>query len=573
MITSKTKNELYSFLNFYPVSLIVFLSIVIFASMSTMASSGAIPADSITTSPIVGFLDCPDLSANFGDACNDGDSATINDVVNTDCICKGTYPAPANDLYENAEELVMVHDWDDCATNIVYGTTLGATDDMGPFECDSVGGPWPDVFYTFNSGNYNGIIVSVEFITQMDLVISISEASEGGAVIDCNIAAYGDNSGIGADITPQTGALKNTDYVVRISTNSGYEGAGEFSVCLIGQHLCADLYGDITLDPGDPCYGYGGSTGFMDYSCECEPTVGDCSTPFDGGELTLNGTNEVQSIGCIEPIKFVEYLNVFEGDQYTLISDLGGGYQSGYITIRQSGGNVIGQGYSPVTVTAVNDGSIYADYTLYNTCEMTWSLCYDTSIQCITCDYDCPSIGADIGDACDDANPNTSNDVIDGDCNCIGESQSGSLSGTADWNNSCGDRGLTVKFYAPGTATLLYSYTTTIDENGDFDLVDSIAAGNYDIYAKIDAHLAKSYLNAAISEGANTLLLGSFIAGDLNNNNSINFSDLSVLNISFGSIEGDANYNYMTDMNCDGKVNFVEASILNIGYGKIGAKP
>ena len=34
--------------------------------------------------------DCPDLSANIGDSCNDGDPNTENDVVGEDCVCAGT---------------------------------------------------------------------------------------------------------------------------------------------------------------------------------------------------------------------------------------------------------------------------------------------------------------------------------------------------------------------------------------------------------------------------------------------------------------------------------------------------
>ena len=34
--------------------------------------------------------------------------------------------------------------------------------------------------------------------------------------------------------------------------------------------------------------------------------------------------------------------------------------------------------------------------------------------------YDCPLIPANIGDPCDDGNPNTINDLIDANCNCFG---------------------------------------------------------------------------------------------------------------------------------------------------------
>lgn len=555
MITTKTNILRYSFLNVYPASLTIFLSLFIFASVYTRAISAATPGDSVNAHPLVAFVDCPDLGANFGDACDDENEATLNDMVNGDCICQGTYPPPANDLSENAQVLPL-NTSNSCDSNQVLGTTLGANDDLGPFTCDSLNGPWPDVFYTFNSGNYLSIEIDISLITQTDVVVSLNEVGGDGEVIHCSLSE-----------TFYFMATKNSDYIIRVAPASGSEGAGEFGICLSAMHLCEEMGG---LDPGDPCYLLG-HDGFVNDYCECEVTIGNCQGQF-GGDLILNGTNEVQSIGIIEAEYYVEYINAFEGNQYTLTSNLVDEYYDGYITIRQSG-TVIGQGYSPVTVTAIEDGSISATYTYWDICEALGYFYFDTSIQCITCDYDCPSIGADIGDACDDANPNTSNDIIDEECNCIGEFESGSLSGTADWNNSCGDRSITLTFYAPGNATLLYSYTTTIDENGDFDLSDSIAAGNYDIYAKIDGTLAKSYLNEYISAGANTLLLGSFIPGDLSDNNFINISDFSLLNVSFGSIEGDANYNYLADMNCDGTINIIEFSLLNIGFGQTGASP
>ena len=43
------------------------------------------------------LYDCPSLMLNVGDACDDGDTSTINDVVNMDCICEGqqSYDCPS----------------------------------------------------------------------------------------------------------------------------------------------------------------------------------------------------------------------------------------------------------------------------------------------------------------------------------------------------------------------------------------------------------------------------------------------------------------------------------------------
>ncbi|MBX2984279.1 MAG: T9SS type A sorting domain-containing protein [Flavobacteriales bacterium] len=47
------------------------------------------------------FYDCPDLEANVGDACDDGDASTENDVVTADCSCAGTSIYDCPDLEAN----------------------------------------------------------------------------------------------------------------------------------------------------------------------------------------------------------------------------------------------------------------------------------------------------------------------------------------------------------------------------------------------------------------------------------------------------------------------------------------
>ncbi|MFN2422857.1 MAG: fasciclin domain-containing protein [Cryomorphaceae bacterium] len=52
--------------------------------------------------------DCPDLNANIGTACDDGDSSTINDVITEDCECVGQ-PLPLTNCgeYSSAPETVF----------------------------------------------------------------------------------------------------------------------------------------------------------------------------------------------------------------------------------------------------------------------------------------------------------------------------------------------------------------------------------------------------------------------------------------------------------------------------------
>ena len=83
-------------------------------------------------------FDCPDLQANIGDACDDGDPNTTGDVVTADCGCAGVAVAPENDDCSGAIAL-------ECGTTVT-GNTEGATpDDAG---CASFGSGGNGVWYT-----------------------------------------------------------------------------------------------------------------------------------------------------------------------------------------------------------------------------------------------------------------------------------------------------------------------------------------------------------------------------------------------------------------------------------------
>src|SRR5690554_4200637 len=76
--------------------------------------------------------ECPDLGANVGDTCNDGDPATENDVVTEECICEGTpieydceelqvnYGDPCDDGDDNTENDQYNTDCECVGTEIVY---------------------------------------------------------------------------------------------------------------------------------------------------------------------------------------------------------------------------------------------------------------------------------------------------------------------------------------------------------------------------------------------------------------------------------------------------------------------
>ncbi len=356
-------------------------------------------------------FDCPALSANIGDPCDDGNANTSGDIVLEGCTCEGI-PIPANDLCTNAEVL-GVNNPGDCASNETTGTTAGAlpSPDLGTFACETFA---PDVYYSFNSGDYDQLLVNLNTLDATDLVLSVYEscAADTESILDCNIDINQSES-----IATST----NTDYIIRVHSFDSV-GAGSFQICIEGT-------------------------------------------------------------------------------------------------------------------------------------------------------YDCPALSANVGDACNDGDPATINDVVTAACACQGTaSPPGTLTGTANWTSACGSRDMTVKLYTPGTSLLFQTYNTTITASGSFS-VPGIPSGTYDIFVKIDGYLQKGFPSVSISTSGGSLAVGAIINGDINNSNGINISDLTSLSSSFGLVEGDSGYNPDADLNCSGGVNISDLTLLSSNFGLSGAVP
>jgi hypothetical protein len=145
------------------------------------------------------------------------------------------------------------------------------------------------------------------------------------------------------------------------------------------------------------------------------------------------------------------------------------------------------------------------------------------------------------------------------------------INGTIDgWQGTCGDRPVNVKLYTPNTADLIGSFDGIVDENGEFTIA-GLPTGTYDVIAKVNGTLALGFPDYVIAAGNNDLALVGIKRGDLNGDNGINIIDFSLINASFNSVNGDANYNPLADLNCSGGVNIVDVSILSPNFLVSGA--
>jgi hypothetical protein len=150
----------------------------------------------------------------------------INSIVR---VRSGTPPpAPLNNNCSNATTLTP-----NSTCNLVSGTTVGATED--PYtdpSCDP--GIINDVWYTFNSGGYTSLNLTVNLGTASWIGVEFFNTcgvlatglSLGGTSSNCDFNTAAPNP------TVITGLTTNTTYRMRLFTNVSYDIAGSFTTCL-----------------------------------------------------------------------------------------------------------------------------------------------------------------------------------------------------------------------------------------------------------------------------------------------------------------------------------------------------
>ena len=110
--------------------------------------------------------------------------------------------------------------------------------------------------------------------------------------------------------------------------------------------------------------------------------------------------------------------------------------------------------------------------------------------------------------------------------------------------------------------------TVTLGANGEFSLYD-LSAADYTVFVKgrkwLQTSTPASLLNSSIGDFS-TLLL----AGDINDDNAIDFGDLSILLQSYNALIGDDLYREQADINCDGGIDFGDLSIMLQHYNLFG---
>ena len=146
--------------------------------------------------------------------------ATVQATPGFDICVVDPPPPPANDACADAQVLT-VNDPADCPANAVSGDNSFADDEGTAFSC-FVGGPYNDVWYSFNSGAFTSVSYSVTNFTLLSIVVEVFEANCTGTSVFCGLGA----AGLAGNIPTTPG----TNYVMRVASAAG--GGGTFDLCL-----------------------------------------------------------------------------------------------------------------------------------------------------------------------------------------------------------------------------------------------------------------------------------------------------------------------------------------------------
>ena len=306
----------------------------------------------------VGTPDCEELGSNIGAACDDGNPLTINDTVTEDCECMGT-PVDAP-CYPPSLSLAL----QDADANPILCVNAGGE----YYVLASLSGGEGNTTYSLTSPNQSGV----------------------AANIDANDSVV---------LGPFTQGIGNSVQI----TATGNQN----SDCFTEDFIWAP---DICHPANNECYS---ATPLICGEATSGTTVG----------ATMSGINlpYCAPTGAANDVFYT--LTVTAGQEYT-ISIVGPAYDGILLLYRGTSCS------NPLLISCVDDGTegeVESKTFVANLDETIKIRTYDRNGSETTftitaeCEpFDCPTLEANIGDACDDNNPLTASDSINANCECVG---------------------------------------------------------------------------------------------------------------------------------------------------------
>jgi CSLREA domain-containing protein len=128
---------------------------------------------------------------------------------------------------------------------------------------------------------------------------------------------------------------------------------------------------------------------------------------------------------------------------------------------------------------------------------------------------------------------------------------------------------LTVELRDPVTDATLQIFAPHTDDRGRFE-IGGVWPGTYDLRVKGMHTLANRWSGLELAIGDNAVDLGELLEGDADNDNDVDASDASLINLAFGTVPGDADWDPRADFNEDEVVDGVDMGLLSANFGRVG---
>ena len=384
--------------------------------------------------------DCPSLSAYIGDACDDGDNTTINDMVDGDCNCVGT-PTACTGIGDTDGDGVC-DDVDCDINNPNISTQPGdACDDGDPATINDVVDANCNCAGTLNScpgvGDMDGDGICAD-VDCNDNDPNIT-AQVGDACDDGNPATHGET--IQADCSCGGGSVdpESVCSTINFSTDDAEQetASGRMDLNSSDLELCTDgisqwvglRFNNLNIPQGASIV-----SAYIQFEADetgnddpCNLTIygvaADNAATFSATDFDISSRpRTANSVAWAPP-------------HWLSISDAGPAQKTpGLEAILQEIVNRAGY-TSASSIAFVIEGTGRRVAESFDGPAGGPTLCIEYFAT--PPDYDCPSLSAFIGDACDDGDNTTINDTIDSDCNCSGTPTACTGIGDADGDGVC----------------------------------------------------------------------------------------------------------------------------------------
>jgi hypothetical protein len=121
----------------------------------------------------------------------------------------------------------------------------------------------------------------------------------------------------------------------------------------------------------------------------------------------------------------------------------------------------------------------------------------------------------------------------------------------------------------PESGSTVQSYSASTDQSGHMAIA-GVPVGTFAIRVKGMHTLANRRLGSTLLPGANIVSMGGLAEGDVDNDNDVDATDASLLNLAFGATPGGAHWDPRADLNEDDMITAADMGLLALHFGQVG---